>query len=51
MQGNGIYEFMDGTYYAGEWKQDQYNGYGGEYFPNGNQYIGYFKNGMYHGKG
>ena len=49
--GKGVLEYIDGTKYEGEFKDDLYNGYGSIIFSNGNKYEGEFKNGVIKGKG
>lgn len=51
-QGYGVMAFSDGRRYEGEWRNDQFNGYGELIRANGTPvYVGEWKNGQYHGKG
>lgn len=51
-QGYGVMAFSDGRRYEGEWRNDQFNGYGELIRANGIPvYVGEWKNGQYHGKG
>mmetsp|Transcript_67933 Transcript_67933/g.100785 ORF Transcript_67933/g.100785 Transcript_67933/m.100785 type:complete len:177 (-) Transcript_67933:81-611(-) len=42
---------MIGSSYEGNWKNDQYDGYGVRKFPNGYIYAGMFQNGRFYGHG
>ena len=49
--GNGVYTFVDGQVYIGEWKNDRYHGIGTMTYPDGRQYSGEWKNGLMNGNG
>jgi hypothetical protein len=55
--GKGKYEFMDGTFYNGEWKNSKFHGHGALRYAKKkggrvrSTYVGEFKEGSMHGKG
>ena len=42
MNGYGIYKFIDGRIYFGEWNNNLMNGYGEFYWIDGKKYFGFF---------
>ena len=49
-EGHGRQDWLDGSYYEGEWKDNLKHGFG-EYSDQKYKYIGQWKNGAKHGKG
>lgn len=49
--GTGVYRWMDGTKYAGQWHRDSEYGFGVKEYANGDCYRGEWKEGLFHGKG
>ena len=49
--GFGIYTFLSGEKYKGEFKDGEFHGQGTLTFSNGEKYIGEFKNSKFHGQG
>ncbi|MCB0550667.1 MAG: caspase family protein [Phaeodactylibacter sp.] len=49
--GKGTLAYIDGSRYAGQFRQGKPNGQGVFYYPNGDQHTGEFQNGVPHGKG
>ena len=44
MEGQGIYKFVEGGYYSGEWKDGKRDGQGICKYPDGVEYEGEYKN-------
>ena len=51
INGEGTFEYDDGSKYDGEWKNNIMEGYGTFIWPNGRKYIGEFKDNVLTGKG
>jgi hypothetical protein len=51
MQGQGIFYFVNGDQYVGDFKQDKMHGQGTFYYANMEKYEGDLKNGNRHGQG
>ena len=51
MDGRGIFTWLDGRRYEGEYKNDKKEGYGVFMFRDGRVYEGEWKNGKQHGRG
>ena len=49
--GRGVFAYIDGSRYEGQFRNGKPNGQGAFYYPNGDQYSGEFSNGVPHGKG
>ena len=47
----GIYEWNDGRKYAGEWKNNNMNGFGIYNWPGGRRYVGFYTNDQKQGYG
>lgn len=51
MEGIGIYKWLDGRSYTGEYLDDKKHGYGVFIWNDGRRYAGYWANGKQHGLG
>lgn len=51
MAGIGVYRWVDGRTYNGEFQSDRKHGYGVYTWPDGRQYSGYWVEGKQHGLG
>ncbi|CAM6005301.1 unnamed protein product [Sphagnum balticum] len=51
MEGNGVFTWLDGRRYEGEYMNDKKEGFGIFTFRDGRVYEGEWKNGKQHGKG
>jgi hypothetical protein len=49
--GKGVYRWLDGTKYDGEWYKDREHGFGIKQYANGDCYHGEWKEGLFHGQG
>lgn len=49
--GRGIFAYLDGSRYEGQFEENFPDGQGIFYYPNGDQYMGEFVRGLKHGKG
>ena len=50
-EGDGIFAYVDGSKYEGQFRKGKLDGWGTWYFPNGEKYIGTFKDNYSHGQG
>lgn len=51
MEGKGVFTWLDGRRYEGEYKNDKKEGFGVFLFRDGRVYEGEWKNGKQHGRG
>ena len=51
MHGNGVFTWVDGRRYEGEYVEDKKEGFGRFVWPDGREYVGSWKNGKQHGSG
>lgn len=49
--GEGIFAYVDGSKYEGQFKSGKLDGWGTWYYPDGDKYIGAFKDNYSHGRG
>ncbi|MEM8906395.1 MAG: caspase family protein, partial [Bacteroidota bacterium] len=49
--GEGIFAYVDGSKYEGQFKAGKLDGWGTWYYPDGDKYIGAFKDNYSHGRG